>query len=50
MDKLEKPQALAAFIVREIYASGFGYVDDPPEYLRKDGETWVVDEELYKKQ
>ncbi len=48
--KLANPQALAAQIVKENYASGFGYVSDPPEYLKKDGDMWVIDEGLYKKQ
>lgn len=51
--KLANPAALAANIIREIYAGGFGYIngfDGFPRYIKKDGDIWVVEEELYKKQ
>lgn len=49
-NRIAEPTALAAYIAREIYAGGFSYVTDSPEYMRKDNGKWVIDEDLYKKQ
>lgn len=46
---LMEPPVLAARIVREIYTTGFGYVADSPEYMKKENDKWIIDENLYKK-
>ncbi len=45
----QEPPVLAARIAREVYTSGFGYVTDSPEYMKKESDKWVIDEDLYKK-
>lgn len=47
--RLAVPKAFAGEIIREIYASGFGSVEEFPHYLKKTGESWEVEEELYNK-
>lgn len=47
---INQPARLAASIAFEIYASGFGFVDDNPPYLKKNADgVWVINEELYLK-